>query len=119
LVSASSKANHAGASHANRKRTGTSCRLAHTADIESPLRNRAPGDIDFIIVRENNEGEYSALGGIGYEDTPEEVMMQTSLFTRRGVDRVMRYAFELALPSSARDDATTAPLGCIETPSAK
>jgi tartrate dehydrogenase/decarboxylase / D-malate dehydrogenase len=64
--------------------------------IESPLRNRAPGDIDFVVVRENTEGEYSALGGIAFEDTPEEVVMQTSLFSRRGVDRIMRYAFELA-----------------------
>jgi tartrate dehydrogenase/decarboxylase/D-malate dehydrogenase len=64
--------------------------------IESPLRNREPGDIDFIVVRENTEGEYSALGGISYEDTPDEVVLQTSLFSRRGVDRILRYAFELA-----------------------
>ncbi|WP_019904379.1 tartrate dehydrogenase [Methylobacterium sp. 77] len=64
--------------------------------ITSPLRDRAPGDIDFIVVRENSEGEYSAIGGISFEDTDDEVVMQTSVFSRRGVDRIMRYAFELA-----------------------
>jgi len=64
--------------------------------IKSPLADRAPGDIDFIVVRENNEGEYSAIGGRSFEGTDEEVVLQTSVFTRRGVDRIMRYAFELA-----------------------
>jgi tartrate dehydrogenase/decarboxylase / D-malate dehydrogenase len=64
--------------------------------IESPLKNRAPGDIDFLIVRENNEGEYSSVGGRIYEGTEEEIATQQSVFTRRGVDRILRYAFELA-----------------------
>ena len=64
--------------------------------IKSPLANRAPGDIDFVVVRENNEGEYSAIGGRSFEGTDQEVVLQTSVFTRRGVDRIMRYAFELA-----------------------
>ena len=64
--------------------------------IRSPLADRAPGDIDFIVVRENNEGEYSSIGGRSFEGTDEEVVLQTSIFTRRGVDRIMRYAFELA-----------------------
>jgi tartrate dehydrogenase/decarboxylase / D-malate dehydrogenase len=64
--------------------------------IRSPLADRAPGDIDFIVVRENSEGEYSAIGGRSFEGTEQEVVMQTSIFTRRGVDRILRYAFELA-----------------------
>ncbi len=64
--------------------------------IVSPLRDRNLGDIDFIIVRENNEGEYSSIGGRIFEGTPNEVVTQESVFTRRGVDRILRYAFELA-----------------------
>jgi tartrate dehydrogenase/decarboxylase/D-malate dehydrogenase len=64
--------------------------------IQSPLRNREIGDIDFIIVRENNEGEYSSVGGRLYEGTEFEIATQQSLFTRRGVDRILRYAFEVA-----------------------
>jgi tartrate dehydrogenase/decarboxylase/D-malate dehydrogenase len=64
--------------------------------IEPPVRNRAPGDIDFWVVRENTEGEYSSIGGRLYEGTPHETVMQESVFTRRGTDRIMRYAFELA-----------------------
>jgi tartrate dehydrogenase/decarboxylase / D-malate dehydrogenase len=64
--------------------------------IRSPLADRAPGDIDLVVVRENNEGEYSAIGGRSFEGTDQEVVLQTSVFTRRGVDRIMRYAFELA-----------------------
>ena len=70
--------------------------------IRSPLADRLPGDIDFIVVRENNEGEYSAIGGRSFEGTDEEVVLQTSVFTRRGVDRIMRYAFELARTRAAR-----------------
>jgi tartrate dehydrogenase/decarboxylase / D-malate dehydrogenase len=64
--------------------------------IQSPLRNREAGDIDFIIVRENNEGEYSSIGGRLYEGTEFELATQESVFTRRGVDRVLRYAFEIS-----------------------
>ncbi len=64
--------------------------------IESPLKNRVPGEIDFLIVRENNEGEYSSVGGRIYEGTEDEIATQQSVFTRRGVDRILRYAFELA-----------------------
>jgi tartrate dehydrogenase/decarboxylase/D-malate dehydrogenase len=64
--------------------------------IESPLRNRGPEDIDFIVVRENNEGEYSEIGGRLYEGTDDEICMQETVFTRRGVDRILRYAFEIA-----------------------
>ena len=64
--------------------------------IEPPVRNRSPGDIDFWVVRENTEGEYSAIGGRIYAGTPHEAVMQESIFTRRGTDRIMRWAFELA-----------------------
>src|SRR6202171_739973 len=66
------------------------------AGVDTPLKNRNPGDIDFYVVRENNEGEYSSVGGRLYEGTPYEMAMQQAVFTRRGCDRVMRYAFELA-----------------------
>ncbi len=61
-----------------------------------PLAGRMPGDIDFIIVRENNEGEYSEIGGRLYEGTEEELSVQQAIFRRKGVDRIMRYAFDLA-----------------------
>jgi len=66
------------------------------AGVESPLKGRGPGDIDFYVVRENNEGEYSSIGGRLYDGLDDELVMQQSIFTRRGCDRVMRYAFELA-----------------------
>ncbi len=62
----------------------------------SPLKNRNPEEIDFIIVRENNEGEYSEMGGRLYTGTANEMAVQESVFTQKGVDRVIRYAFELA-----------------------
>ena len=64
--------------------------------IASPLRNCEPGDLDWIIVRENSEGEYSGVGGRAHAGFPEEVAMETSVFTRRAVERIMRFAFELA-----------------------
>ena len=70
--------------------------------VPCPLSNKQPGDIDFYVVRENVEGEYSAIGGIQYEGTEQEVVMQQSVFTRRGVDRVMKYAFELAQEREAK-----------------
>jgi tartrate dehydrogenase/decarboxylase / D-malate dehydrogenase len=64
--------------------------------IRSPLRDREVGDIDMVIVRENNEGEYSSIGGRLYEGTEHEIAMQQSVFTRRGVDRILRYAFQIS-----------------------
>ncbi|MGH6659924.1 MAG: isocitrate/isopropylmalate family dehydrogenase, partial [Rhodospirillales bacterium] len=64
--------------------------------VKCPLAGRKPGDIDFWIVRENNEGEYSEIGGRLYQGTDREMAVQQSVFTRVGTDRVMRYAFELA-----------------------
>ena len=70
------------------------CRLFH--GVPCPLVGRGPGDIDMMIVRENVEGEYSEIGGRLYEGTENEVVMQESVFTRKGVDRILKYAFELA-----------------------
>ncbi len=64
--------------------------------VYTPVKDRTAGEIDFCIVRENNEGEYSEIGGRIYRDTDDEVVIQDAVFTRRGCDRVMRYAFELA-----------------------
>lgn len=64
--------------------------------IEGPLRDRGPADVDILFVRENTEGEYVGLGGRFHIGQPEEVAVQTGLFTRRGVERVARYAFERA-----------------------
>jgi tartrate dehydrogenase/decarboxylase/D-malate dehydrogenase len=65
--------------------------------IRSPLADRKPGDIDYYVVRENTEGEYSSIGGRMFEGTDREAVVQTSTFTRKGVDRIMKFAFELAL----------------------
>jgi tartrate dehydrogenase/decarboxylase/D-malate dehydrogenase len=70
--------------------------------VASPLKDRGPKDIDFIIVRENNEGEYSQIGGRLYSQTESEMAVQESVFTRKGVDRVIRYAFELARTREAK-----------------
>ena len=70
--------------------------------IESPLKNRVPADIDFYVVRENNEGEYSEIGGRMHTGTELEMVIQENVFTRRGVDRVLKYAFELAGGRPAR-----------------
>jgi tartrate dehydrogenase/decarboxylase/D-malate dehydrogenase len=64
--------------------------------IATPLANRKPGDIDFVVVRENTEGEYSSVGGRMYEGTEREIVFQESVFSRKGVDRILKYAFELA-----------------------
>jgi len=64
--------------------------------VPCPLAGKAPGSIDFMIVRENNEGEYSEIGGRLYAGTDDEMAVQENLFTRRGVDRILRFAFELA-----------------------
>ncbi len=64
--------------------------------IPSPLAGRQVGDIDFYVVRENTEGEYSSIGGKIFEGTEQETVIQESIFTRRGTDRIMKFAFELA-----------------------
>ena len=64
--------------------------------VQSPLALRKGEQIDFVVARENTEGEYSQVGGFLYHDQPEEVAIQTSVFTRRGIERIVRVAFELA-----------------------
>lgn len=81
--------------------------------VKSPLAKPKP--IDFYIVRENNEGEYSSIGGRLHEGTPHEVVVQESVFTRRGVDRVMRFAFELANKRQKKLTSATKSNGIIHT----
>ena len=64
--------------------------------VPCPLANRRPGDIDYYVVRENTEGEYTSLGGTMYAGTEREIVIQESVFSRFGTDRVLKYAFELA-----------------------
>jgi tartrate dehydrogenase/decarboxylase/D-malate dehydrogenase len=64
--------------------------------VPCPLAGKKPGDIDFYVVRENTEGEYSSVGGRMFEGTEREFVLQESVFTRKGVDRILKYAFELA-----------------------
>jgi tartrate dehydrogenase/decarboxylase/D-malate dehydrogenase len=64
--------------------------------VRCPLADKKPGDIDFVVVRENTEGEYAQIGGVLYSGGPHEVAVQSSMFTRHGTERVIRFAFELA-----------------------
>ena len=64
--------------------------------VPCPLANKKPGDIDMLIVRENTEGEYSSVGGRMYKDTEREIAIQETVMSSHGVDRVQKYAFELA-----------------------
>ena len=64
--------------------------------LSSPLANRGAADIDMVCVRENSEGEYASVGGRLHAGTPHELAEQTAIFTRRGIDRIVRYAFEVA-----------------------
>ena len=64
--------------------------------VPCPLANKKPGDIDFYVVRENTEGEYSSVGGRMFEGTEREIVLQEAVFSRHGTDRILKYAFELA-----------------------
>ncbi len=64
--------------------------------VSSPLKDLAPGDVDMVVVRENTEGEYAQVGGFVHENRPQAVAIQTAVFTREGVERIIRFAFELA-----------------------
>ena len=68
--------------------------------VPCPLAGRKPGDIDFFIVRENTEGEYTNLGGVMFAGTEREIVIQESVFSRHGADRVLKFAFDMA---SSRD----------------
>jgi len=83
--------------------------------MESPLKKWKPGEIDFCIVRENNEGEYSNIGGRLYEGTADEMAVQQTVFTKRGVDRVVRFAFELARTRKRHLTSATKSNGIIYT----
>lgn len=64
--------------------------------VSSPLANRKPGDIDYFVVRENTEGEYTSVGGVMYEGTDREFVVQEAIFSRHGTDRLLKFAFDLA-----------------------
>ncbi|HSD66122.1 MAG TPA: tartrate dehydrogenase [Vicinamibacteria bacterium] len=64
--------------------------------VKSPLAGKRPGDVDFVVIRENTEGEYAGAGGRSHQGLPIEVAVQTAVFTRVGVERVVRYAFQLS-----------------------
>jgi tartrate dehydrogenase/decarboxylase/D-malate dehydrogenase len=85
------------------------------AGVTSPLRDREPGSIDMMIVRENTEGEYTAIGGRVNGGTAEEEAHQTAVFSKRGCDRVMRYAFELATRRSKHVTSATKSNGIIHS----
>jgi tartrate dehydrogenase/decarboxylase / D-malate dehydrogenase len=88
-------------------------RLLH--GIDSPLKDFPPRDIDFCVVRENNEGEYSEVGGRMYRHTEAEIAVQEAVFTRRGCDRIMRYAFELARTRKRHVTSATKSNGIVHT----
>lgn len=75
--------------------------------VPCPLAGRKPGDIDYYVVRENTEGEYTALGGIMFEGTDREICIQESVYSRKGADRLLKYAFDLA-QSRAKKHVTLA-----------
>ena len=63
--------------------------------VETPLKDKGPDDIDFVVVRENTEDMYCGVGGFLHKNTPHEVATQTAIYTRRGCERCIRWAFEL------------------------
>jgi tartrate dehydrogenase/decarboxylase/D-malate dehydrogenase len=83
--------------------------------IETPLKNWKPGEIEFVVVRENNEGEYSKIGGRIFEGTDDEIAIQETVFSRRGVDRVLRFAFDLARRRKKHVTSATKSNGIIHT----
>ena len=83
--------------------------------IECPVKLPEGSEIDFVVVRENNEGEYSEIGGRVYRGTPDEVAVQESVFTRRGVERAARYALELAASRRGSLASATKSNGIVHT----
>ncbi|MFP6679998.1 MAG: tartrate dehydrogenase [Dehalococcoidia bacterium] len=75
--------------------------------VTSPLSGKKPFDIDMVVIRENTEGEYANMGGHLYEDDPNEVAIQTSAFTRRGCERIIRYSFDLARKRGKKNHVTS------------
>ena len=76
--------------------TSTCGRSSSIPGVEGPIRGKGPDDVDMVVVRENNEDLYVGAGGFTRKGTPEEVAIQTSINTRAGVERTIRYAFDLA-----------------------
>src|SRR5512147_1599634 len=74
--------------------------------VECPLKDKGPDDIDFVVVRENTEGLYTGSGGVLKKGTPDEVAIQTSINTRKGVERCIRYAFEYTRKRNKRKTLT-------------
>jgi tartrate dehydrogenase/decarboxylase/D-malate dehydrogenase len=70
--------------------------------VPCPLAGRKPGDIDYYVVRENTEGEYTALGGIMFEGTDREICIQESVYSKHGAERLLKYAFDLAQSRSQK-----------------
>jgi tartrate dehydrogenase/decarboxylase/D-malate dehydrogenase len=83
--------------------------------IDSPIKGFPPGQIDFCVVRENNEGEYSEVGGRLYRGTDAELAVQETIFTRRGCDRILHYAFDLARTRKSHVTSATKSNGIIHT----
>ena len=75
--------------------------------ITSPLSGKNAYDIDMVVIRENTEGEYANVGGFQYKDFPEEIGIQTGVFTRKGCERVIRYSFELAERRKKKNHVTS------------
>lgn len=91
------------------------CARHGSQGIISPLANRKAGDIDFVIVRENSEGEYSEVGGRVNRNTASDMAVQEVIFTRRAVDRIIRYAFELARTRKKHVTSATKSTGIVYT----
>jgi len=78
--------------------------------VATPLRNKGPEDLDFVVVRENTEDMYAGIGGFLKKGTPDEVATQTAIYTRKGCERCVRWAFEYARRENERSDVRTRPL---------
>lgn len=89
--------------------------VVRLAGIEPAVKGFGPGEIDFLVVRENNEGEYSEIGGRLFRGSQQEMAIQQSVFTRTGCDRIMRFAFELARKRRKHVTSATKSNGIIHT----
>lgn len=75
--------------------------------VESPLSGKKPYDIDLTVIRENTEGEYLNIGGFAYHGSPDEIAVQTAIYTRKGCERTIRYAFDLARERGKKNHVTS------------
>ncbi len=75
--------------------------------VKSPLAGKKPYDIDLVVIRENTEGEYLNIGGFAYHQSPDEVAVQTAVYTRKGCERAIRYAFDLARKRGKKHHVTS------------